>query len=1218
MSEMERFRLLSSPLGGTSLIEASAGTGKTHTITGLFLRLILEANLPVEQILVVTFTEAATSELKDRIRRRLREAADALEGAPPADLSLEEILARQPDSQAALRKVNTALSDFDQASVFTIHAFCLRTLLDHAFASGILFDAELVTDQEGLLREIVQDFWRMQFYRASPLFFCHVHASGMTLQTLRSLLPRNVFNPHIRIIPPASVPESFDQEREFLAALERLRKVWAAERDAVEAVFSSSPGINRARIKVEKVPEWMREMDVYLTQGWNSSVPPSSMERFSWRFLQGVLKKGQSIPENPFFHECEAFEESRKRLQEFHDARLLGLKVEFVHHVKKELEKRKVSKNILFFDDLLSKLERALEASGGEELAKVIRGRFKAALIDEFQDTDSLQYAIFSRIFGGAESTLYLIGDPKQAIYGFRGADIFTYLDASKEATWRFTLGENWRSQADLIRGVNTLFSNNRAPFLYEAIGFKPVDYPEGRKEELLTIDGKPPPPLRIWYLQASQVTDKEFIDKGVARECISEAVAGEISRLIALARERRVCIGDRPLQEKEVAVLVRTNAEARKMKEVLTGLGVHAVLYDMGNLFETEEAAEVERVLAAVANPGDAGRVRLALATAMMGVGGEELDRLLTDEKGWEERLVAFGHYHDLWVRHGFFRMFRSLLSKEGVLPRVMSLADGERRCTNILHLAEVLHRRTMERNTPLFSLVKWLGDQRDPETPRNDEHQLRLESDESAVKLVTIHKSKGLEYPVVFCPFCWSGSRLKNDDSPFTFHDPSGGGLVLDLGSPERLEHRVFAEKEQLAENLRLLYVAVTRAKQHCTLVWGRIKDAGSSAPAFLLHPSISEDWDGTLASLEAGFAALDEDAMREDLESLRNKSGGTIDLSKMPLEPGAFLPHLEDDAPRLQSRVFSGRVAPGWTLSSFSSLVPHEPYRGQWVDWEETVRLRVDSMDETDVSFSQGGDELLHMFSFPRGPAAGIFLHSLLERIDFTSKDAGAHKDLVSKLLHDHGFDVLWTDAVCRMVDNLLAVPFPSVFGDFRLDQVPVERRLNELEFVFPVKRVEGERLKGAIAACVRGWGDARGESLLDRLPLATLEGFMKGFIDMVFQVNGKFFILDWKSNHLGNRVEDYGAESLERAMNENFYKIQYALYTVALHRYLQVRLPGYRYGEHFGGVYYVFLRGVDPTRGSRFGIYAHRPPWESVEALCALLTDETTGYEHEEGA
>jgi len=1217
MGEMPRFDLLSSPLAGTSLIEASAGTGKTYTITGLVLRFILEADVPVDQILVVTFTEAATSELKDRIRRRLREASETFEGIREPDTSLSEMLSRQSDRLTALRKLNAAISDFDQASVFTIHAFCLRTLMDHAFASGILFDAELVTDQENLLREVVQDFWRKHFYRASPLFFSHAAASGMNLQGLRALLTKNVFNPHLRIIPPATLPDCSALELEFRSEFEKLSELWRKERDAVEAILAGSPALNRARVRAERVPGWVREMDAYLSGECMSCASTDSFERFRWRTLQGALRKGQVLTPNPFFHGCDRLEESRVRLQAAYDARLLALKVELLHHVRRELAKRKISRNILFFDDLLVKLERALAGPGGGYLAGMIRGRFRTALIDEFQDTDSLQYAIFSRVFGGGDSPLFLIGDPKQAIYGFRGADIFTYLDASREASWRFTLGENWRSQPDLIHAVNTVFSNTDSPFVYEEIGFQPVRHPERKAHERLTIDGVNPPPLRIWFLEASRVTEKDVIDKGVAREYITEAVAAEISRLLALARENRALIGERPLQEKDIAVLVRTNLEARRIKEVLSNLGVHAVLYDIGNLFETEEAAEVERVLAAVANPGDAGCLRIALATEMMGVCGEELDRLMTDERGWEDWLVAFGEYHELWVRHGFFRMFRFLLSREEVLPRLMSLSDGERRCTNILHLAEVLHRRTIEGNTQLFSLVKWLANQRDPATPRLDEHQLRLESDENAVKLVTIHKSKGLEYPVVFCPFTWSGSRLKDKDAPFVFHDTSNGGeLVLDLGSPEREKHRVLCEKEQLAENLRLLYVAVTRAKHHCTLVWGRFKDAGSSAPAFLLHPSIACGWDGSLNSLEQVYRAMDDDAIWKDLELLRDRSGGSIDLSPMPLDEGVPLARPEKDAPELQHLEFSGRIVRRWSITSFSSLILDQPHRGESADWDEGVEI--DSTDEADGLGHATGDESLDMFSFPRGPASGILLHSLFEHLDFASRDEAEARELISRKIQEHGFDAKWTEPVSWMVRNVLDVPLPSESGTFCLSQVPLERRLSELEFVFPVGQVTGGELKEAFTACVGGGRETGRDPYLSHLRLETVQGFMKGFIDLVFQVDGKFFILDWKSNYLGCRLEDYGQEILERAMNENFYKLQYTLYTVALHQYLQVRVPAYHYEEHFGGVYYVFLRGVDSTRGPQFGIYRDRPSRESIEALSALLRGKERGNVHDAGS
>ncbi|NVM27028.1 MAG: UvrD-helicase domain-containing protein, partial [Desulfobacterales bacterium] len=588
-------------------------------------------------------------------------------------------------------------------------------------------------------------------------------------------------------------------------------------------------------------------------------------EKFTSGELEESVKKNHAPPGHPFFDLCQTLREKQRELERVFDQRLLGLKVELFHYVHDELVRRKGQKNIQFFDDLLLRLHRSLEEKSGEALAGAMRMKFRAALIDEFQDTDPIQYAIFKRVFGTGKGILFLIGDPKQAIYGFRGADVFAYMDAARDVESRYTLGENWRSEPDLIAAINAIFARADRPFVYDEIPFQPAAPATNKDPDFLRMDGQREPPLELWFVDASKVGEPgKTITKTRARELIPRAVADEISRLISLGRDSRTLIGKTPLSEGDIAVLVRTNSEARLMQETLSSLGIPSVLYTTESLFDSHEALEMDRVLAGISEPNNERLLKAAMATDMMGTRGEELDGLTEDETGWEKWLLNLKRYHDLWEEHGFIRMFRYLLFEQKVLTRLMSFPDGQRRTTNVLHLSEVLHVASTERRLCMAGLLKWLSEQRDSTAPRLEEHQLRLESDENAVKLVTIHKSKGLEYPVVFCPFAWGGSRIERKKDPFTFHDELDNmRLTLDLGSEGMDENRVFAEKEQLAENLRLLYVALTRARSRCYLVWGRFKDAETSAPAYLFHQQGLREGGNVVDTTEERFMGLrDED--------------------------------------------------------------------------------------------------------------------------------------------------------------------------------------------------------------------------------------------------------------------------------------------------------------------------------------------------------------------
>ena len=1225
MAKRKYFDLLNSPLEGTNLIEASAGTGKTYAIAGLFLRLLLEKNLSVNEILVVTFTVPATEELKDRIRIKLREAIEAFKGSRISDSFLIDLVRKHTNPKFALQSLGEALRSFDQAAIFTIHGFCRRVLHENAFESGSLFDTELVTDQESLKREIVDDFWRTHFYTASPLFVNYAISKKFTAENLLSLLANRHAQPNLKIIPQVAIPDTSAQEKKFQDVFYETRTAWQSSRAEVETILTNNECLNKTKYGKEKIPVWIRSMDDGMSTEGNNPVLFQNFKKFTSSEINGAVKSDHIPPSHPFFELCERLREKQEELENVFDQRLMGLKVELFHYVHNELIKRKEQKNIQFFDDLLLKVYRALKQKDGEALAQAIGNKFRAALIDEFQDTDPIQYAIFKKVFGSKQSTLFLIGDPKQAIYSFRGADIFTYMNAAKDVEYNFTLGENWRSEPDLIAAINTIFSKATHPFVYKEIPFQSVVPAANKGSESLIIDNKKESPLQLWFLDANKRTKSDkAITKTQARELISKAVADEISHLISLSRNNRALLRKNPLREGDIAVLVRTHHEARIMQKALTALTIPSVLCTTENLFDSHEALEMERVMAGISEHNNESFLKAALTTDMIGVKGEELDDLLQDEAGWEEWLVKFRYYYDLWGNHGFIQMFRHLLSEEKILIRLMRIPDGERRITNVLHLSEALHKASIERRLYMAGLLKWLSEQRDQATPRLDEHQLRLESDENAVKLVTIHKSKGLEYSVVFCPFGWASSKIKKNNNPFTFHDTLDQmRLTLDLGSPAMDENRICAEKEKLAENLRLLYVALTRARSCCYFVWGRFRDAESSAPAYLFHQQGSWKKENLVHSAEKRLKSLSDEDMQAELKILMNTSEGTIRLSEMPLDKGKKYTALPEKKAVLTSRTFSGNIDRQWHISSFSSLVSGQQYGAELADYDainlpSPHRHELLEVKEAGEPHAYSQKDLKEpvidkapsdIFSFPRGTKAGTCLHDIFEHLDFVEKDPSVIKKLVSSKLIEYGFDPLWQGTLYDMIRKVLSVPLEPERSDFTLSHIRSQDRINELEFYFPLKSISPKKLHTIFKKYAGTELSKDFPERIERLDFSPVRGFMRGFIDMIFQFHDKFYLVDWKSNLLGSGLEYYDQKGLAKAMKDELYSIQCYIYTVALNQYLRLRLPGYAYETHFGGAYYVFLRGVDPTRGPEFGIYRERPSVEFIHTLCTNLIDET---------
>ncbi len=1207
MQAIKDFNLIDSPLEGSNLIEASAGTGKTYAITGLFLSLILEKNLPANEILVVTFTEAATDELKDRIRIRLREAIEAFSTGQGRDKFLNGLIGKI-DRVKALRSLNEALRIFDESCIYTIHGFCRKMLREYAFESGSLFDTELVTDQEGLKKEVVEDFWRMHFYHESPLFVNYAVHRKTSPGNLLSIFAGKAVGLDLKIIPAPENPDSSVEELQFKEAFEEMRRAWPAAKEAVEQIFVTDKGLNRTKYG-KKIPVWIQRMEDLAASGGNNPILFDGFSKFCSSEIEGAVKKNHTAPEHPFFHICETLRDTCEELADVFEKRLLGLKIKLFHFLQGELDLRKKRKNIQFFDDLLLRLYRALEGKGGKDLARGIREKFKAALIDEFQDTDPIQYAIFKNIFNAKKSGLFLIGDPKQAIYGFRGADIFAYMDAAAHARNRYTLNENWRSEPGLITAVNAVFENASPPFVYEQIPYHRVRPPAEKKDfELLEIKGVlSESPMQLWFLDAGKITGSaKALNKSTARLRIAGAVAAEISRLLSLAAARKAMLGDRPLQEMDIAVLVRQNTEAHIMQQALSELKVPSVLYTTDNLFVSHEALEMERVLAGIVQPDKERALKSSLTTDMIGVSGEHIDRIIENEGEWEKWLVRFREYHTLWNRHGFMRMFKSMALEEKALPRLMSFPDGERRSTNLLHLSEVLHQASVEKKLGMTGLLKWLSEKRDTETQTADEHQLRLESDENAVRLVTIHRSKGLEYPVVFCPFVWGGSRSRDRNGPFMFHDESENmKLTFDMGSEALDENRVLAEKEMLAENLRLMYVAMTRAKNRCYLVWGRFNKADTSAPAYLLHPPDSDGRDNILDATSARFNSLSDPGIYAELETLCGKAEGAIRLSEMPEKAGVDYSPQSGLQEKLRFQRFKGHIDQGFRISSFSSLISNQPNRAEIADHDGEIGA--DGYDQRESEGLIDREEPAGIFAFPKGAGPGTFMHDILEHLDFTRKDDAHMKELVETKLLEYGFETLWNQTICDMLRNVLSVPLEPDQKDFTFSGIPNTERLNELGFYFPLKSITPEKLKRLFERMPIAELSSDFPERMGKLNFSPVSGFMKGFMDMVFQFQNRFYLVDWKSNYLGSRVEDYSPEALGMAMEEDLYILQYHIYTVALHQYLKVRLSDYSYEKHFGGVYYIFLRGVKPDMGPEFGVYRDRPPAELITELCSGLID-----------
>lgn len=1362
MSDIQDLDVFHCPLKGANLVEASAGTGKTWNLCGLYLRLILEAGLTVQQILVVTFTNAATAELRERIRQRLldtlaylacrtegedpgseptpsapsdpsdhadpfvRGLLDALlqgAGAGTADGATRPSL---PDYLHRLQqRLRLALASFDEAAIHTIHGFCQRALTDTPFSTGMPFTLELCPDDRELRREAVLAAWRKHLIQGtiSPLLAAHLIREKESPETWETLLAQYQEKPLARLrwpdalatgdplALPGKLPDTLPPG--LSASFAAARALWRAEReDIVGSLSSAIPGqLNANSYRLESVTAGAEWWDHYFAQGLPLDFPGREDDRhpgakallFSQARIALRTKKGKESPRHPFFDLVQTLLEEiygfTDQLQDAH----LGLRKAMLEESSAGLRQLKQEQRQVAFDDLLYQVYRALaEANDGTapDLASALRSRYPAALIDEFQDTDPLQYAIFSHIYppqasadGGqtGDYSLFLIGDPKQAIYSFRNADLHTYLAARHATPRHYTLRHNQRSLEPLIQGCNALFSHNPRAFLLPGLTFTPAlagEKPRPVLEDLSrTPAADPGGGFVLWTLPRADAdggngagpdaatTEPRWLSREAARNRVVEATAGEIARLLGAARAGRLRCDGQAVSPGQIAVLVRSHAQGSLIKAALARRGIGSVELAQASVFATTDAQELEWLLAAIHEPSRVARVRGALATGLMGWSAPEILALEADERALQGVLDRFLSAREQWLRRGFVRMFRAWLEQAGIPGRLLAQADGERRLTNLLHLGELIQAAHPDPGTPPETLLNWLAERRERALAgregSTDTTQLRLESDRNLVQIVTIHKSKGLEYEFVFCPFLWDAQPPQRSEAGALAYHDADGTPVLDfriLGDAERKAIAERQKEDEDAEFLRLVYVALTRAVLRCYLVVGIYEggptrtSTGQSGRGLLnwlaagagLDPSEWASHKLPAETVEAAWSALaaahPEAFSLEELPRLPGGSGeAAAQQDFLDLPPGDG-----DGAPLTLAALTPPRLSPGFRTGSFSHLVAglhHRPpppldtreeqardHDAQAVPPEEerppvneppapapspqaparsgrprpvdprqgTLDLGADPSPAAEPGLPLADDILL----FPRGPAAGDCLHAMLEYGEFT--DPGTWDAAIARALTEfpqplpagverEAQTTQWQAMAKRLLTSVMTTPLPALgpqgeIGSFQLGHLEPAARRAEMEFHLASPGLSQARLQT--------WLRNAGYPLPDLGPDGVPMRYLKGFMDLVFCHDGRYYVLDWKSNHLGDREGDYQAAGMQRAMVEHAYSLQALLYLVALHRLLRFRLPDYDYDRHVGGALYLFLRGVRPEWPGA-GIHAHRPSHATVAALDALL-------------
>ena len=1293
------------PEGAAWLLEASAGTGKTYQIAGLVLRLVAEYGLRIERILAITFTNAATAELRDRVRKRLSSALIALERgtADRGDGFVEHLLSlAQPSREQMTAHLRIALRDFDLAAISTIHGFSQRMLSELAFESGQDADLELLSDPTEILEEIVDDELARFFHSAETDEVALYQAVGYTRDELL-----RVARVMCGAVAPEIVPSrSDDAGAETRASVQAFRAVRApmqamfadaANRETLQALVAMSTRFNYGNHlsgRRDKVCAWIADGAILPAKESEGALKAMGAAALQSAF-EGKLPKGGDKDEL----QRQAFWPLIQSLDTFIDqttafwggfAPLADFAVTVRPRFEAEIQRRRV----LTFDAMLSRLAERVDAEGGaaSPVAQRIRERYDAVLVDEFQDTDASQWSVLKAAFLG-QKRLILIGDPKQAIYAFRGADVHVYTAAAKEVAPPHcrTMSVNYRSDQSVLDALNTLWRADSGAFGDPGFDYVAVT-PSDDKRRVAGEDAVEP------GLELRWVDGRAF--KGSEGQPIGSKRPAELARLAAAEAVASLSpsadgAAARVDQASGLAVLVNSHAQAAAVQRALREVGVPAVAATRNTVFATDAARWLALWLDAVAAGGRDRESRAAVVTPLFGWTADALAwAMASADQGGQPWQVWTARLHEAaarWPRWGFARVFDREMLDLGVLPRVLAMPDGERHATDLRHLFELVHAEERATRAGPAVLTAWM---RAEAEVADQARAQRLESDAQAVRIETVHASKGLQYGHVLLPFTWDARAPANGKNKGPILLRTEGRTRIDLSpttSPARQAAIDAAHQEARREELRKLYVALTRAEHRNVAWYGPIgKNGQTTATAMgrlLLRASTTNGLD------DADLPKFEDDAAqwpkaRVRLEDLTARSAGTavwsaVETLPRPLAwcpPSAAPMTPPQPAPWPTSRL---SLRGAWRVTSYTGLAARSAVASVDSEGNATTDNELErddlragrderpsvvaaaSMPPTvELTMLRGDSDRLKQ---GRGTGYGTFVHEVFERLDLTTargKDGSELRDLVQRSAERNGLaaDPRIADELVERLPNLLATPLDGsphanplrdLPDGFTLAHIAAHDRLDELDFnlrlgagmryartqpvVIDPARVQSAlesaldetRLASPEIQPVREWLRHH----LDRARqergqlFEEIAGILTGSIDLVFRAHPdaaqnaadatdpRWFVVDYKTNVIESSTPGhFTGPWLAWKMATSGYPLQALLYTVALHRHLQLRMRGrYDYDQHIGGYLYLFVRGMagpDTPRcavtGRCLGVFAHRWSKRTIELMDDALS------------
>ena len=1141
---------LTVPLTGINLVEAAAGTGKTHNIQNLVARMILERALNIDEIIVLSFTNEAAAELSKRIRKILDDILALLEKIPvdnpqQAQAVIDHDRSIHPDTPDSdrIRLIRNALRDFDLAHISTINGFCQKLLTRFAFESNLTFDSKLETDTQVMVVELLEDWMRNKFYgdgRSNELISALISQHDIA-DLKRHVLDFNLTIPEYPEIDLAAQLDlllEFHEKSDDLSALD-------------ESMFNKRSRFVRDREKLETA---LKNHDGVTILNLAGGFSPETLVNDA---LKAHKAEVDSLVSNSIFFKHISY------ICGIYETACAAYKADAIRYARERFEALERQGNFMTFADQIKLVDEALQKSSG--LKEKLQEKFKAGIIDEFQDTDAMQYRIFKSMFDRPECCVFLVGDPRQAIYRFRGGDINAYLRAKKEISVSgniYHLSTNFRSSVNMVSAVNDIFANRYKPF-----GDIDIDFPE-----LASRPAESAPELICDGKSAVHAMIRHVSPRG-NHPLLQFACAQRIGDLISEDSPEKLP-DNSPIRPGDIAILLRSNSECVQMQTILEFYNIPAVCLKNGNIFNDVESSALYQVLCGALNPGDHRKVSTALAGFLCNIPLAELDvSVAANGDKFAAYLEKFQRMNQLWYQQGFAVMFEYFLNAFNVRENLAARPDGERRLTNLYQLGELLHAKAESLRMPPLVLTGKFGDmiaQSEDSLYHTEEHEELMSSGDSAVRIMTIHASKGLQFPVVMLPGLQRLSSSGGKELDGVFYNGSSRELNLN----GNLQHREIELREIQEEKRRLIYVALTRSEYRCEI--------------FESEELPESVWNDLIRPVQERIFSVPL-VFHQEYPRFRNR----------------ILP-LADSIPEIAD------IHPKWQLTSYSALTRNISGKNRITGDNSPVdhdEFTAGSKETTDLSTTNGSG--FSPFALPGGAGFGNTLHEIFERIDFAGDRMLFEKAAVTLLKRSGNQELCQLPGYPGAVGNWLHDIFHSPLTDFdgesfTLAEISGTDRITEMEFYCDMQDFDLKEMKQLLDEYLvqefgtAGWPEDCEENFNG--------GILNGFIDLIFRRGGRYYIVDWKSNILGGNPENFRPEKLSSAMIHSFYFLQYMFYLVALIRYLRHFNNGIfgekEYESMIGGIYYLFVRGITPKH-PQHGVFQARPPWQVIQQLEALI-------------